>query len=146
MLEANGNLFELAKGGVLCITTNGFVKKNGDAVMGRGCAKQASQRWPDFPKILGSSIKENGNIPSVRFGVSGYQAVVAFPVKHNWWERADLELIAESAERLRNTAEALGWSRVFVPRPGCGNGGLRWEDVKPVLEPYFDDRFVIVDF
>lgn len=151
MKEVCGDLFELSKGGVLVITTNGFVKNNGEAVMGRGCARQAAQRWPDMPSRLGQGLKANGNIVMITWGGTGgvpreYDAVVTFPVKHNWWEKADLELIRDSAERLRNSADAMGWKDIFVPLPGCGNGGLKWEQVRPVLEPHFDDRFKLVTF
>lgn len=149
MKEINGDLFELAKGGVLCLTTNGFVKKNGECVMGRGCALQAKKRWPSLPYTLGSSINRIGNmvaelsIPEL----TDYQAVVAFPVKHKWFEKADVELIKHSAWQLRAGAYTRGWQHVYVPRPGCGNGGLSWAQVKPVLEqPFDDDRFIIVDF
>ena len=33
---------------------------------------------------------------------------------------------------------------VALPRPGCANGGLNWEDVKPHLERILDDRVTIV--
>jgi len=41
MKELRGNLFHTPCD-VICITTNGFVKRNGEAVMGRGCAVQHS--------------------------------------------------------------------------------------------------------
>lgn len=151
MLEIRGDLFALAKGQVLCITTNGFVKKDGRAVMGRGCARQAAAAWPALPGILGQSIKRNGNVTAILLGAGGiddasYRAIVAFPVKHAWWELASLELIRNSAERLMGLADDMGWTDIFVPLPGCGNGRLEWAQVKPVLEPYFDDRFKLVSF
>jgi hypothetical protein len=67
----------------ICITTNGFVKKNGEAVMGRGCAKQALQRYPSISFTLGNRIVTGGNKVHLRikededFG----HAVYSFPVK-----------------------------------------------------------------
>ena len=67
MLEVKGNLwtFEYPNTSpdsyVRCITTNGFVKKNGEAVMGRGCAKEACERYPGLAKQLGEKIIKKGN-------------------------------------------------------------------------------------
>lgn len=115
------------------ITTNGFVKKDGTAVMGRGCAAEAAKRWPSLPKKLGKRLKRGGNHVYVLM-VSG--RLMSFPVKHNWWEKADLELIKQSANELADYAKRyLGTGYQFVlPRPGCGNGRLDWSDVKKVLK------------
>ncbi len=47
----------------------------------------------------------------------------------------------------RSTAEKLAEQFVPVlklPRVGCGNGSLDWEDVQPILERHLDDRFILV--
>lgn len=67
-----------------------------------------------------------------------------FPVKHNWFEKADPALIRQSAYELCVLAGKMGWQEVRMPRPGCGNGGLDWGYVKPTIEPLLDDRFVVV--
>ena len=146
MREVNGDLFELAANKTLVITTNGFTKADGTAVMGRGCALQAAAKWHDFPKALGERIRHGGNVVNA-FRYPGYKAVFTFPVKENWWEKASLDLIRASANRLKRLVEMHRLDEVFIPRPGCGNGKLAWADVKAVLEPIFtDDRFVIVDY
>lgn len=33
---------------------------------------------------------------------------------------------------------------IGLARPGCGNGGLRWDVVKSLIEPLLDDRVTIV--
>jgi hypothetical protein len=129
---------------IVCITTNGFVKKDGTAVMGRGSALEAKQRWPWFPKALGESIRKNGNVVRI-FHTSGdeTEGIIVFPVKHNWWEMGSLELIQKSAKDLE--ALAIGASdHIFIlGRPGCNNGRLEWKDVKPLIEFLPDNVHVI---
>src|SRR5258708_33340540 len=98
MKEIKGELWDYHEDfhSVICITTNGFVKKNGEAVMGKGCAAEAKTRYPELPKILGTHIRENGNIPLYL----PVHLILTFPVKHNWWEEADLELIKDSVRSL----------------------------------------------
>lgn len=146
MIEATGNLWTYPAD-VRVITTNGFVKVNGEAVMGAGCAKEAAKRWPELPKLLAKHIKEAGNTVYQFPASSGILNLVAFPVKHNWWEPADPALIEKSCQELVALAGMYDHSTIFViPRPGCGNGRLRWEDVKPILERYLDDRFHVITF
>lgn len=144
MIEVRGNLWTYPA--VLrIITTNGTVKKNGECVMGRGCALEAKQKYPALPYELGKNLRIVGNVP-VRLRTDLW----TFPVKHQWYQKADPELIECSAMVLADKLDDIypnDEGHVFVmPRPGCGNGGLRWEDVKPVLEPILDDRFHVITF
>ena len=134
MLEIKGNLWNYygQPNVVVCITTNGFIKKNGEAVMGRGCALEATRLYPELPKLLGDHLKSMGNFPHLfEFERGG---LISFPVKHNWWENADLNLIQLSAGYLSGLAGIKSNTAFILPRPGCGNGHLSWEEVKPVIE------------
>ena len=140
MKEIEGNLWDFfdKENFICCITTNGTIKKNGEAVMGRGCAKEAVDRFPDFPKRLGETLAESdetigGNFLWRHFWKDG-RSLITFPVKHNWYENADLNLILRSAEQLAGYANSCKELTFILPRPGCGNGGLTWEQVKPVIE------------
>ncbi len=140
MLEGKGNLWTWhAQGTPICITTNGFVKNDGTAVMGRGCAKEAVMRFPRLRYELGEHLRTAGNElvwwPSYN--------LYTFPVKYNWWEKAAIELIVGSTRALQTHPTM--HEMVVVPRPGCGNGQLDWEGfVKPVLAEILDDRFLVV--
>ena len=129
MREVVGDLWELPADW-RCITTNGDVKRNGACVMGRGCAREARDRFPGFDKILGFKLQHLGN----HLILHTPQQLITFPVKHHWDEPADLDLISRSARELAFVARELHWQTFLLPRPGCGNGGLRWEAVKVWLE------------
>lgn len=145
MIEVTGNLWTYPAG-VRVITTNGTVKSNGECVMGRGCAAEAKARWPHLPRHLGRHIKAQGNRVFYFRAIDGRYDLATFPVKHHWRERADLDLIAQSVEQLVEAVNSFSTARVIVlPRPGCGNGGLRWEDVRPVVAA-LDDRFHVITF
>jgi hypothetical protein len=136
MRENSGNLWT-HKADWRVITTNGFVKKNGEAVMGAGVAKQARSRFPDLPTRLGNFIKTSGN----HVGIFEDIGILTMPVKHNWWESADLRLIERSCLELASLPYS---GTIAVPKPGCGNGKLLWKDVKEVIQPLLDDRFVVL--
>lgn len=145
-----GDLFNVAKeGDTICITTNGFVKENGECVMGRGIALIISrvklQNCRTVCKYLGSLIKTYGN-RCFNLGIWNGITLASFVVKHNWWENADIELIKTSCKQIMEMADKWKWSNIYLPQPGCGNGKLNWEDVKPVIEPLLDDRFIICSF
>lgn len=140
MIEITGNLWDFYNQVPICITTNGTVKKNGEAVLGRGCAKEAKDRFPTLPLELGNLLRTTGN--QVYF-LEDF-ALTVFPVKHNWFEEADINLIAKSCQELVSIADQRGWTKVIVPRPGCGNGRLNWVDVQPILSKYLDNRFHII--
>lgn len=142
MKEIIGNLWDFYdRGHHIAITTNGTVKKNGECVMGRGVALQAKRRFAALPFLIGDQIQRVGN----RLHVFGALHLIAFPVKWNWNESADPDLIHLSAQQLVDYCDAYRISEVYLPRPGCGNGGLRWSVVKPVIAPVLDDRFTIVE-
>ena len=154
MLETFGDLWDLAEQGcdALVITTNGYVRKDGRAVMGRGIAKEAADRFLELPAFLGSAIRREGN-HCFLFAWQPYD-IVTFPVKPTfgpnhepgWKVKAQLPLIEASAKELVTFADRYDWTDVLLPRPGCGNGGLKWAQVQPVLKDILDDRFTAVTF
>lgn len=140
MKEIIGNLWDYhgKPSTAIAITTNGFIKSNGNCVMGRGCAKEAVRQFELISLDLGKLIKESGNIVH-----RIYDGLYSFPVKHNWWEKADLELIERSCIQISTMATE---DHIIIPRMGCGNGKLNWADVRPVVAPLLNDRFSIITF
>jgi hypothetical protein len=154
MIEHRTDLWAAgATADAVVITTNGTITGRGLGVMGRGCALEAANRYNaqhttpgrrpvTLQRRLGHYLTAYGNHVGVLVPPPPWTLVV-FPVKHEWMELADLALIQQSAYELIALADRLEWRRVVLPRPGCGNGGLTWDQVQPLLWD-LDDRFVVV--
>lgn len=169
MKEAFGDLCN-QECDALVITTNGFVKTNGEAVMGRGIAKQIANHFPELPRLLGNRLKGGNQVYT--FGIANVP-LITFPVKDQfeycnedksnvvrhmqhqfstgskvagWACKARIDIILTSAHQLVELANQNDWKVINCPRFGCGAGELRWEEIKPLLEPILDDRFVVYTF
>lgn len=153
MREAFGDIWALAAAEpepVVCVTTNLQVDRVGDAVMGGGIAREARDQFPGVAKALGQQLRLGRKqttylgMWSDLYGLKYH--LIAFPTKDHWRFNSKLALIESSARELVALADGLEFSRVFLPRPGCGLGGRKWEDVGPILSPLLDDRFTVVGF
>lgn len=127
------------------ITTNGSIRHDGKAVMGRGCAKEAALKFPRLPRLLGGMLEASGNrvyFFEDRVLVAPF-GLFTFPVKHTWHARADLDLIAQSVEQFGR--QLLRSATYVMPRPGCGNGQRTWSEVRPIVAA-LPDNVIVVHF
>lgn len=122
------------------ITTNGIVTKDGRAVMGRGCALEAKNRFPGIDVELGRKIAQDGNVMHALDG----GLIYSFPVKEHWRDNADLHIIALSAAFLAGMATVKRLETFVLPRPGCGNGRLLWRDVGKLLRLLLPDNVLVI--
>jgi len=173
MLDSKESLwYFLGNSDAVCITTNGYVKKDGTAVMGKGIALQAVEQWPEVSRILGDLIRRKGNRVHILEGIPNYlekAKLVSFPVKPKsivyngenlaksinwgkfkigqslpgWMAKGDIRLIEKSCKQLLELTDKNKWEKVVLPKPGCGAGELTWNVVEEILEEYFDNRFII---
>lgn len=133
----------------ICVTTNGIVKSNGCAVMGRGLALQFDIAFA-ISRDLGTHLKTNGNIPAdlgyhVNKQNNKTYRILTFPTKHHWSNPSDINLIAKSAKELMRIADKNNLTKIYTARPGCGLGQLNWgRDIETILENILDDRFYII--
>lgn len=155
MYEYTGDFWQYPAD-VYIITTNGAVKKDGKAVMGAGIARQARDKYSGMDLVLGSLIKSKGNKPFVLGSITKdipdeYAYLITLPVKHHWKQKADLKLIKNSLLLLEDEIKFVEANSgkfietIVMVRPGCGNGGLEWSEVKPLCEKYLDNRYVIIN-
>lgn len=139
MQEHQADIWSYRGTAVLVITTNGSVTRDGRSIPGRGVAKAAAERFPELRMRLGALLQTGGNhVYEILPGLA------SFPVEETPFSQPDKRLIRRSAEELRQLADQQGWQRIIVPRPGCGGGGLDWQEVRLLLEDLFDERFIVV--
>lgn len=128
------------------VTTNGVVQEDGRLIMGGGIAKEARDRFKNIDWFIGFLVKTEGN----NVYMLGSQKVFTFPTKTDPWKRSDLKLIEQSCKQLKEfMAKLPNIEGFYLPRPGCGLGGLNWKtEVKPIVEKYFadEDRLFIVGY
>lgn len=127
----------------ICVTTNGIITKTQALVMGAGVAKQFKLNYPGIEYELGKKVKTYGNIPFLVY--KNRQAIISFPTKNHWKDKSELDLIEASAKALVKITSSRYWTKVALPAPGVGKGGLSWKkDVEPLLSKILDDRFIIL--
>ena len=134
----------------IAITTNGIVKNNGAAVMGKGVALTATKIFPGIDRVLGNKLKESGNHVH-HLGIFRYMdhnvSVFSFPTKHDWRNDSDLSLIIQSAKEIEALTDDIHsdtyCNNIFMPMPGCGCGNLKEQDVVAALNPILSHKFCL---
>lgn len=130
---------------IICVTTNGEIRKDGRAVMGAGCAKFVRDNFKDIDRKLAGYLRQYGN-RVFNLGKHTYKGkeviILTFPTKNLWNDESSLELIGTSSKQLVELSNKFNFKQVYIPIPGCSNGKLVWSDVKNVLNA-LDERFVV---
>lgn len=104
-------------------------------VMGKGIALEFKKRYPEVFReyalcCQGGGVQRPGDVWGMR--AQGKVIIHAF-TKDHWRDKSQLEAVSTCAWRLRVVAGAFEVKSLAVPALGCGNGGLSWDDVKPIL-------------
>lgn len=134
--DATGNLLE-AEVDALVNTVNTV------GVMGKGIALQFKNAYPAMFKAYAKACKQG----QVRLGemwvydagqITHPRWVVSFPTKGHWRSKSRMRDIEAGLEDLRRVIKELGITSIALPPLGCGNGGLDWDEVRPLIEHGLD--------
>jgi len=106
-------------------------------VMGKGIAKAFKDRYPEmfsaYKRICDAGLLEPGKL---WLWNSSDQWVLNFPTKVHWRNPSRLEWIEMGLDKFRAEYANRSINQISFPRLGCGNGGLDWEEVRPLMEHY----------
>jgi len=150
MKELIGNFWDHVDDfAAICCTTNQMTNTNSGLVMGAGIAKDFAMRYKWLPAEWGRRIKCGDHHDGLMItGILNKEKLsvkylIAFPTKYDWRNKSDLELIEKTSWTLTQVATIMGWKKILLPRPGCSNGGLKWDLVKSRIG-FLDDRFWVI--
>jgi len=111
-------------------------------VMGKGVALQFKQAFPEnfkqYERACRAKEVQPGHMFTVPTGKSSNPLfIVNFPTKRHWKGNSRLEDIKAGLGALIKEVERLRIHSIAIPPLGCGNGGLDWSHVKPLIESAF---------
>lgn len=110
-------------------------------VMGKGVALEFKKRWPDnykaYKRACDAGDLQPGTLlifdrrsllssPIPRF-------LVNFPTKDHWRSKSKISYIELGLDSLVLEIEKHGITSIALPPLGCGNGGLNWDEVRPMI-------------
>lgn len=138
-------MISFTQGNLLEAKTEAVVNTvNTVGVMGKGIALMFKERFPENFKAYAKACKDE----QVRTGemfvtsvneLTGPQWIVNFPTKRHWKARTQIEWIESGLDALRALILEKGLASIAIPPLGCGNGGLSWAQVRPLIEKALGD-------
>ncbi|MCT4355869.1 macro domain-containing protein [Streptomyces sp. Je 1-79] len=128
--EGSGNLL-LADADALVNTVNTV------GVMGKGIALQFKRAYPENFTDYKAACDRGEVIPGRMHVHSTNQMtprfIINFPTKRHWRSPSRLDDVASGLVALRDEIIKRDIKSIAIPPLGCGNGGLDWLDVEPMI-------------
>lgn len=118
-------------------------------VMGKGIALMFKEAFPENFKIYARACKQN----EVQVGrmfvteppeLTGPKWIINFPTKKHWRHPSQLEWVVDGLVDLVRVIKANDIRSIAIPALGCGNGGLDWSEVRPLIESTFAEMDIDV--
>ncbi len=108
-------------------------------IMGKGIALQFKEYFSLNFKLYQKACKAGEVIIGKMFvtetgQLTGPKYIINFPTKTDWRANTRIAYIEEGLDDLVSVIKEKNIKSIAVPPLGCGNGGLDWKDVKPLIE------------
>lgn len=136
-------MIEFGHGNLLTQDVDALVNTvNTVGVMGKGIALQFKRAFPANYKAYRSAAMRD----EIRLGemfvfdsglVGPRRYIVNFPTKGHWRSPSRIEDIESGLTDLVHRLPDLNVTSLAMPALGCGNGGLDWSEVRPMIEQAF---------
>ncbi len=136
-------MIRFSTGDLLQAETEALVNTvNTVGVMGKGIALQFKEAFPHNYKVYADACKRNELAPGKLLAVwdesmlLGKRLIVNLPTKTHWRKPSEYSYVENGLIALQELITEQKISSIALPPLGCGNGGLDWNIVKPMIEKY----------
>ncbi|HEX7706704.1 MAG TPA: macro domain-containing protein, partial [Thermoanaerobaculia bacterium] len=108
-------------------------------VMGKGVALMFKEAYPENFRRYAAAVAE-GEVQTGKMFVSesaalhGPKWIINFPTKQHWRGKSRMEWIENGLDDLVRVIRENTIRSIAIPPLGCGQGGLDWRDVRPLIE------------
>lgn len=134
-------MIRFAKGNLLDSRVDALVNTvNTVGIMGKGIALMFKEAFPANFREYEAACRQ-GAVWTGKMFITERPAmlgaprwIINFPTKQHWRGKARLEWIEAGLEDLRRVIVEKNIRTVALPPLGCGNGGLDWRMVRPLIE------------
>ncbi|ASG19773.1 type II toxin-antitoxin system antitoxin DNA ADP-ribosyl glycohydrolase DarG [Nitrospirillum viridazoti] len=132
-------MIRYTQGNLLAADTQALVNTvNTVGVSGKGIALMFKESYPENFRAYEAVSKAGQLAPGGLFitereDMLGPRFIVNFATKKHWRHPSKLEWIEHGLTILREEIKARGIRSIAIPPLGAGNGGLEWNNVKPLI-------------
>jgi O-acetyl-ADP-ribose deacetylase (regulator of RNase III) len=106
-------------------------------IMGAGLALQFKWRFPEnfneYKRLCSEHKMQPGRVTAFRTSFDCPRFIINFPTKLHYKNPSKLKYIKSGLADLAICISKIGVQSIAVPPLGCGLGGLRWFDVRPII-------------
>lgn len=106
-------------------------------VMGKGLALEFSIRftnYANFYKDNFTKLKKGGDLQYFH-----EDKIISFATKENWKNKSQILWIIDGLYNLKRDIQEMDIKKIALPLLGCQNGGLKTEDVVPIIKNILSD-------
>lgn len=125
---------------------------NCSGAMGKGIAVQFREKFPEMYQEYKRLCKmDNFHLGDIFVYNYGNGFVFNLGTQQSWKTKAELNAIENSLKKMFDYASENNVSKIAIPKIGAGLGGLKWEDVKEIIENIaneysFIDLFIVENY
>lgn len=110
-------------------------------VMGKGIALEFKKRWPqnyeNYKNVCAAKDLRPGKmlVWENKSLISELEPkfIINFPTKDHWRKNSEMSFIESGLDDLKKVIKKHKIKSIAIPPLGCGNGGLDWNQVKPLI-------------